>query len=165
MPQSLDMMSFCALSKRNFIVSSLVVTWSSSHSAVYGPQFVRGGRKSWRVPQLKYRRATTSRRLALARFRVEVMNRRSPVAGKVKKKCDSLESGGAGTWRLQIPSIVETFELIRCSEEASFVNGTVTTRIIDWRISENALRALSCAGQGLKHGMQRAPKTSVSWRK
>ena len=163
-PERLDMISFCALLKKNLIVSSLVVTWSSSHSAVYGPQ-LRGGRKSWRVPQLKCRRATTWRRLALARFRVQVMNRRSPVGGNLKKKCDSLESGGAGTWRLQIPSIVETFEMIRCSEEASFVNSTVTTRIIDWRTSENALRALSCAGGSVKHAMQRASKTSVSWRK
>ena len=82
-----------------------------------------------------------------------------------EEKGDSLESGGAGTWRLQIPSIVETFEMIRCSEEASFANGKVTTRIIDWRISENALRALSCPGRGVKHAMQRAPKTTVSWRK
>ena len=93
------------------------------------------------------------------------MNRRSPVGGKVKKKGDSLESGGAGTWRLQSPSTVETLEMKRCSEEASFVNGKVTTRIIDWRISENALRALSCAGRGVKHAMQRALKTAVSWRK
>ena len=47
----------------------------------------------------------------------------------------TLWRAGPGTLRLQIPSIVETFEMIRCSEEASFVNGKVTTRIIDWRMS------------------------------